>query len=84
MIERQNKLTNSIMPQLEAVTPGSGVYLNEADFQDRNWQQNFYGSNYKKLRNIKKQYDPDDLFYATTAVGSEDWTVASDGRLCRS
>src|SRR2546429_71843 len=38
MIERQNKLTNSIMPQLEAVTPGSGVYLNEADFQDRNWR----------------------------------------------
>jgi FAD/FMN-containing dehydrogenase len=84
MVERQNELTNSIIPQLEAVTPGSGAYLNEADFQQLNWQEDFYGSNYERLRKVKKKYDPDNLFYATTAVGSEAWTVASDGRLCRS
>jgi hypothetical protein len=84
MVEKENELTNILIPQLEAVTPGSGAYLNEADFQQRNWQEDFYGSNYKRLRSVKKKYDPNDLFYATTAVGSEAWIVASDGRLCRS
>ena len=84
MVEREDELTNSVMPQLEAVTPGSGAYLNEANFQQRNWQEDFYGSNYEKLGSVKKKYDPSNLFYATTAVGSEAWTVASDGRLCRS
>ena len=84
MVQKENELTNSVIPQLDAVTPGSGVYLNEADFQQRNWQKDFYGVNYKKLRKVKAKYDPNDLFYATTAVGSEAWTVASDGRLCHS
>lgn len=84
MVKREDELTNSVMPQLEAVTPGSGAYLNEANFQQSNWQEDFYGSNYEKLRSVKKKHDPSDLFYATTAVGSEAWTVARDGRLCRS
>lgn len=83
MVQRENELTDNVMPQLEAVTPGSGAYLNEADFQQRNWQEDFYGSNYEKLRSVKKKYDPGNIFYATTAVGSEAWTVASDGRLCQ-
>jgi hypothetical protein len=32
---------------------------------------------------VKKKYDPGNIFYATTAVGSEAWTVASGGRLCQ-
>jgi hypothetical protein len=84
MVARQSQMTNTLVPLLEAVSPGSGVYLNEADFQQRNWQEEFYGCNYERLRRIKKKYDPRDLFYATTAVGSEAWIVANDGRLCRS
>lgn len=84
MVARANEMTDSIVPQLEAVSPGSGTYLNEADFQQRNWQEEFYGANYERLRDVKRRYDPEDLFYATTAVGSEAWTVADDGRLCRS
>jgi hypothetical protein len=84
MVAIEDQLTNNMMPQLEAVTPGSGAYLNEANFQQKNWQEDFYGSNYEKLRQVKAKYDQFDLFYATTAVGSEAWTVASDGRLCRS
>lgn len=77
-------MTNNIMPQLYDITPGSGVYLSEADYKNPNWKYDFYGVNYDKLKAIKKKYDPKDLFYATTAVGSDAWEVASDGRLCRS
>ena len=83
-VARENELTDVIIPQLDAVTPGSGTYLNEANFQQKDWKENFYGSNYERLRKIKKKYDPEDLFYALTAVGSDAWIVASDGRLCRS
>ena len=79
----QARLTNEIVPSLEALTPGSGAYLNEANFEQPNFEQTFYGSNYPKLLEVKRKWDPDNLFYARTAVGSESFVVEDDGRLCR-
>ncbi|KAI1459599.1 hypothetical protein F4805DRAFT_455765 [Annulohypoxylon moriforme] len=79
----QNQMTNTILPRLEVLTPDGGVYLNEGDFRDPDWQTNFYGENYEKLLSIKDKYDPEGLFYGLTAVGSDRWIVQSDGRLCR-
>lgn len=79
----QKKMTEVLMPKIEAVTPGSGSYMNEADFQQPNWQSTFYGTNYNKLKQIKNKYDPDHVFYNLKSVGSEAWTVAKDGRMCR-
>lgn len=79
----QAKMTNEFMPKIEAITPGSGSYMNEANFQQPNWQDTFFGANYPKLKNIKKKYDPKDMFYNLKTVGSEAWTVAKDGRMCR-
>ncbi|KAI1863000.1 hypothetical protein JX265_009046 [Neoarthrinium moseri] len=50
----QDKLTNNIMPLLEAITPGSGSYVNEGDFRQPYFQEVFWGSNYEKLLGIKK------------------------------
>ncbi|CAL3967746.1 unnamed protein product [Diplocarpon coronariae] len=83
MEARETELTNSIVPGLEAATPGSGTYLNEANFLQPNWQHEFFGENYPRLLDIKARYDPDNVFYATTAVGSEAWRPDSEGRLCR-
>lgn len=83
MIALQDKMTYEIVPQLEAVTPGSGAYMNEADFRQPNWQEDFFGENYNTLLGIKNKWDPRYLFYAITAVGSDKWTVAADGRMCR-
>jgi hypothetical protein len=83
MIALQDRMTYEYIPQLEAVTPGSGAYINEADFRQPNWQDDFFGVNYEKLLAIKNKWDPHHLFYATKAVGSEVWTVAEDGRMCR-
>lgn len=83
MTTRETELMQDIMPPLIAATPGSGIYLNEGNFEQDNWQNEFYGENYASLKNIKEKYDPDGLFYATTAVGSEEWAVDGDGRLCQ-
>ncbi|KAJ5714327.1 uncharacterized protein N7483_011508 [Penicillium malachiteum] len=82
-VQRELQLTNDLEPQLRELTPGSGGYLNEANFMLRTWKEDFYGINYDSLRAIKKKYDPEDLFYAHSAVGSDVWKVAEDKRLCR-
>ncbi|KAJ2891700.1 FAD-binding domain-containing protein [Zalerion maritima] len=83
MIALQDLMTDTIIPALEAVTPGSGAYMNEADFRQPNWQEVFFGDKYDKLLGIKKKYDPTGFFYALKGVGSEDWEVRNDGRLCK-
>ncbi|CAJ2507919.1 Uu.00g091050.m01.CDS01 [Anthostomella pinea] len=79
----QEKMTNDLVPALEAITPGGGAYVNEGDFRQPDFQQVFYGDNYNTLLAIKDKYDPKDLLYGLTAVGSERWASQSDGRLCR-
>jgi hypothetical protein len=81
MAAQADVMTNTVMPPMQALS--NGAYMNEADFQNPQWKKDYYGDNYEKLRRVKKRYDPKDLFYATTAVGSDAWKVADDGRLCR-
>ncbi|KAI0110722.1 FAD-binding domain-containing protein [Nemania sp. FL0031] len=76
-------ITDDLVSQLESLTPDGGAYLNEADFQQPNWQRVFYGANYDKLSRIKSKYDPTELFYALGGVGSERWFQELSGRLCR-
>lgn len=57
------------------------LMLNKADFQDPDWKNNYYGVNYDRLLEIKNKYDPEHLFYALTAVGSDYWEMQPDGRL---
>ncbi|KAL2126475.1 hypothetical protein VTI74DRAFT_843 [Chaetomium olivicolor] len=80
----QNQLNDVIRPVLEKATPGAGVYNNEANWQQPDWQTAFYGANYPRLKQIKKRYDPEGVFYGLTSVGSEEWTADVSGRLCRS
>jgi hypothetical protein len=82
MVKQQELMTDEYVPQLESVTPGSGSYMNEADFRQPNFQEVFFGDNYAALLVIKEKWDPNSLFYAVKAVGSEFWDVANDGRMC--
>ncbi|KAI1453920.1 FAD-binding domain-containing protein [Annulohypoxylon moriforme] len=82
-VETQLNMTNNVQPVIEAATPGAGAYMNEADFQQRDWQETFFGTNYPELLRIKKEYDPKGLLYATVGVGSEDYDISEDGRMCR-
>ncbi|RYP42643.1 hypothetical protein DL767_000012 [Monosporascus sp. MG133] len=76
-------ITNDLLPPLEHLTPNGAAYLNEADFQQPDWQRVFYGVHFGKLSEIKSRYDPKDLFYVLGGVGSERWIQQADGRLCR-
>jgi len=69
------------MKIIREATPGTGSYVNETDYFEPDWQQSFWGSNYPRLLEIKRRYDPDGLYYCHHCVGSEDWS--SDG-MCRS
>ncbi|KAI0010169.1 hypothetical protein F4779DRAFT_639670 [Xylariaceae sp. FL0662B] len=85
------KVTDDYMRRFRNVTPGSGGYGNEGDVMEPDFGQAFFGSNYDRLLQIKAEIDPYDLFWAPTAVGSEnwyiigqyDWLVTQNGRLCR-
>jgi hypothetical protein len=57
------------------VSEGGDTYLNEASVMEPDWQEPFYGGHYPMLSAIKQKWDPKDVFYATTAVGSERWVV---------
>jgi len=66
----QNTVSASVQP-FKALTPGGGCYMNEADWQEENWQQTFFGENYDRLLAVKKRYDPTGLFNCWKCVG---WT----------
>jgi hypothetical protein len=89
-----DKINYDIMGPWRAVAPaseGGGSYLNEANVGEPFWQEDFYGTQYAELLRLKHKWDPHNVFYATTGVGSEEWEVRTreqgiqtqNGRLCR-
>ena len=84
MIDDRTYITKHWTSALEKLAPvslGGGTYLNEADADDPNWRESFYGF-YERQLAIKKRYDPDGFWYAKTAVGSEYWAEDERQRLC--
>lgn len=90
---RSNELLKVLDSWGEAVPDGTGggSYGNEAHVMEAAWQDRFYGQQYARLLEVKKKWDPDGVFYATTGVGSEEWEIrggeqgvtTQNGRLCR-
>jgi hypothetical protein len=89
-LDARHARMNSFIQPWRELSPGAGSYLNEADIQEPNWKQSFYGSNYPRLLKVKQNWDPHEVFYVTTGVGSDAWEVRApeggptqNGRLCR-
>jgi FAD/FMN-containing dehydrogenase len=81
-IEDQQKLAVHVTEQVEilqTVAGGSqsGAYMNEADPNEPDWQQKFFGTMeiYNRLKSIKNTVDPNGLFVCKDCVGSDDWTA---------
>ena len=72
-----------LQPMLDAATPEGGVYLNEAYHRYEDWKEGVYRVNYGRLLAVKKTYDPASFLYARTAVGSDEWSGDTNGRLCK-
>jgi FAD/FMN-containing dehydrogenase len=67
--------------ELRKIAPHAGSYVSESNYFNASWQEAYWGSNYSKLRAIKKKYDPDGLFFVHHGVGSEDWSADGFTRL---
>ncbi|KAK7044067.1 hypothetical protein VNI00_007783 [Paramarasmius palmivorus] len=80
---RMDQITNKLNPLLVELAPNTGAYLNEADPNEPNFKQSFYGANYDRLLSIKDEYDPLQLLYGSIAVGGDRWEEVENGRLCR-
>jgi len=63
------------MREVRAVVPDAGSYGAESNFFEADWQRAHWGSNYRKLLEIKDAYDPDGLFIVHHGVGSERWSA---------
>jgi FAD/FMN-containing dehydrogenase len=69
------------MSELRRVAPDAGAYVSESNYFQPQWQTAFWGSNYPKLVQVKKRYDPDGLFYMWHGAGSEEWSEDGFTRL---
>ena len=61
--------------ELRKIAPNAGSYVSESNFFNRNWQRDYWGKNYSRLRAIKAKYDPEGLFFVHHGVGSEEWSA---------
>jgi FAD/FMN-containing dehydrogenase len=71
LAEEQFDGVNKAMGYITAVTPDGGSYSNEGYYFEEDWQEQFWGSNYPQLLEVKKKYDPTNLFHVHHGVGSE-------------
>ena len=55
--------------KLREITPNSGTYAPESDYYEPDWEKNFFGDNYERLKAIKEKYDPDYMFQVWNGVG---------------
>jgi FAD/FMN-containing dehydrogenase len=63
------------MAEVRRVAPNSGAYLAESDYFQSDWPQAFWGAHHARLQAIKQRVDPEGLFFAHHAVGSQAWSA---------
>jgi FAD/FMN-containing dehydrogenase len=68
------KLVAAAMAPLMALPARPASYLSETDYFQPDWQAAFWGEHYARLRQVKRRYDPDGLFFVHHSVGSEGWS----------
>ncbi|KAI7087486.1 hypothetical protein KC356_g4124 [Hortaea werneckii] len=76
-------VTNRKGAALRSLAPDSGAYFNEHDPNEPDWQYTLFGDNYPRLQGLKRRFDPDGMQYCHHCVGSDEWTLREDGKLCR-
>jgi FAD/FMN-containing dehydrogenase len=69
--EAERARVTAAMKLVRDATPGAGSYVNETDYFEPNWQREFWGTNYERLLEVKRKYDPEGLFRCHHCVGSE-------------
>jgi hypothetical protein len=76
-----DRLRDEIMPRLYSIDPNFSLsYRNVGDPNEKNFQQVYWGSKYRRLSRVKNKWDPEDIFISKLGVGSERW---DEKGLCR-
>ena len=68
------KVVRAALAPLMALPDKPASYVSETDFFQKDWQTAFWGDHYTRLKQIKRRYDPDGLFFVHHSVGSESWS----------
>ncbi|KAI0197518.1 FAD-binding domain-containing protein [Astrocystis sublimbata] len=66
-------LVNEMTESLRQLAPNMGSYQNENNPGEPNWTKSFWGDNYKRLLQIKRTVDPEDVFWCDPCVGNDRW-----------
>lgn len=69
---RERDEVTAAMSIVRDALPGQGAYANEASFFTDDWKNEFWGSNYERLLEIKRRVDPTNLFRVHHGVGSDE------------
>nr|CAE75708.1 related to isoamyl alcohol oxidase [Neurospora crassa] len=86
-VEERDGLCDCCFAEPGASQPGGlrnasrsgATYVNEP-----NWQSHFWGSNYPRLKQLRKKWDPLGVFYAVSTPGTENWEeIEFNTRLCK-
>jgi FAD/FMN-containing dehydrogenase len=59
------------MAAIRSVSEHSGSYVNESNYFEDDWQDSYWGDNYPRLLEIKRRYDPDNVFTVHHGVGTD-------------
>ncbi|KAL4919489.1 hypothetical protein BDW62DRAFT_179025 [Aspergillus aurantiobrunneus] len=78
-----DEMTHGKGHALRHLAPDSGAYINEANPYEPDWQWSFWGPNYARLEAIKRKYDPDNILWCRSCVGSEQLVQHQNGSLCK-
>lgn len=81
--EVHRDITDVKIGSMKALAPNTGCYMNEADGEDPEYLEDFYGKKLEQHVAAKAKYDPVSVFYCPTCVGSDAWKEDGTGRLCR-
>ncbi|KAL4862096.1 hypothetical protein BDV12DRAFT_207459 [Aspergillus spectabilis] len=74
----------NIEPVWRNWVPGGGSYANEGNIFNSNWKEDFYGENYDRLVEVKREYDPTESLFVWGGVESDLWDYdLHSGLLCR-
>ncbi|KAL4888988.1 FAD-binding domain-containing protein [Aspergillus ambiguus] len=76
-----NVSTNQKLKAMKNASPGMGAYVNEADRNDPDYKQDWYGDLYDWLTSVKSKYDPDSVFWCFNCIGSEGWEEVTGGTI---
>ena len=60
--KREAARVRTAMEPLRRLAAGAGSYVSETNFYDQGWQAAYWGEHYQRLAQIKRKYDPGNVF----------------------